>query len=152
MENIYPLVNFKFSLSVSTFSSDIDCGFMEVSGFSSKIEGETYKEGGNNTSELFFPTQVKWENLKAKRGVIRGSSMIEWVKTSITTFKFEPKTIVVTLYDAYNTGAPAVVWTFLNAYPVGLETSSLNSGSNNSGEILVDSIEFKHGGCTRKDS
>jgi phage tail-like protein len=149
MPTQYPLVNFKFSLVVPTFTSDVDCGFMEISGFSSKVEGETYKEGGNNTSELFFPTQVKWENLKAKRGVIRGSSMIEWIKTSISTFTFVPQPIVVTLYDA---GTAAITWTFLNAYPIGLETSNLDAGSKNTGEILVDTIEFKHGGCIRLDS
>lgn len=145
----YPFVNFKFSLIVPTFASDVDSGFMEISGFSAKVEGETYREGGNNTSDLFFPTGVKWENLKAKRGVIRGSSMIDWIKTSILTFTFVPQPIVVTLFDA---GAPAITWTFLNAYPVGLETSNLNAGSNNAGEILVDTIEFRHGGCLRVDS
>ena len=151
MEAQYPLVNFSFTLSVPAFSTEDDnlSGFMEISGFSSKVDGDPYKEGVNNTSELFFPKMIKWENLKAKRGVIRGSGLITWIKTSISTLSFTPEPIVVTLMDA---GVPAVVWTFYNAYPISLETSNLNAGSNNSGEVLVDTIEFKHSGFIRVDS
>ena len=65
-----PLLNYRFSLTVTPFMSDTDCGFMEVSGFSSKLNGDKYKEGGTNTYDIFLPTGIEWGNLVAKRGVV----------------------------------------------------------------------------------
>ncbi len=149
MLRVEPLLNYRFSLTVSGFISDVDCGFMEVSGFSSKLNGEKYKEGGTNTYDIFLPTGIEWGNLVAKRGVIRGSLMIDWIKTSLNTFTFEPMPIIVTLWGDNRT--PNVVWTFLNAYPVSLSTSNLDAGSRGSAEVLVDTIEFRHEGCLRVD-
>ena len=58
MLRVEPLLNYRFSLTVSGFISDVDCGFMEVSGFSSKLNGEKYKEGGTNTYDIFLPTGI----------------------------------------------------------------------------------------------
>ena len=149
MLRVEHLLNYRFSLTVSGFISDVDCGFMEVSGFSSKLNGEKYKEGGTNTYDIFLPTGIEWGNLVAKRGVIRGSLMIDWIKTSLNTFTFEPMPIIVTLWGDNRT--PDVVWTFLNAYPVSLSTSNLDAGSRGSAEVLVDTIEFRHEGCLRVD-
>ena len=149
MLRVEPLLNYRFSLTVSGFISDVDCGFMEVSGFSSKLNGEKYKEGGTNTYDIFLPTGIEWGNLVAKRGVISGSLMIDWIKTSLNTFTFEPMPIIVTLRGDNRT--PDVVWTFLNAYPVSLSTSNLDAGSRGSAEVLVDTIEFRHEGCLRVD-
>ena len=149
MLRVEPLLNYRFSLTVSGFISDVDCGFMEVSGFSSKLNGEKYKEGGTNTYDIFLPTGIERGNLVAKRGVIRGSLMIDWIKTSLNTFTFEPMPIIVTLWGDNRT--PNVVWTFLNAYPVSLSTSNLDAGSRGSAEVLVDTIEFRHEGCLRVD-
>ena len=149
MIRVEPLLNYRFSLTVSGFISDVDCGFMEVSGFSSKLNGEKYKEGGTNTYDIFLPTGIEWGNLVAKRGVIRGSLMIDWIKTSLNTFTFEPMPIIVTLWG--DNRKPDVVWTFLNAYPVSLSTSNLDAGSRGSAEVLVDTIEFRHEGCLSVD-
>jgi len=145
-----PLLNYRFSLTVTPFMSDVDCGFMEVSGFSSKLNGDKYKEGGSNISDIFLPTGIEWGNLVAKRGVVRGSLMIEWIKASLTTFTFTPMPIVVTLWGDNKT--PNIIWTFLNAYPVSFSTSDLNSGYKGSADILVDTIEFRHDGCLRIDA
>jgi phage tail-like protein len=75
--------------------------------------------------------------------------MIDWIKTSLNTFTFEPMPIIVTLWGDNRT--PDVVWTFLNAYPVSLSTSNLDAGSRGSAEVLVDTIEFRHEGCLRVD-
>jgi phage tail-like protein len=144
-----PLLNYRFSLTVPSFLLDVDCGFMEISGFSSKVNGDKYKEGGSNLTDIFLPTGVEWGNLVAKRGVVRGSLMITWIKTSINTFSFTPMPINVTLWN--DLGMPELVWTFLNAYPVSLSTSNLNAGSGGSAEVLVDTIEFRHDGCVRVD-
>jgi phage tail-like protein len=144
-----PLLNYRFSLIAPPFMQNVDCGFQEISGFSSKLNGDKYREGGSNTSDIFLPTGVEWGNLVAKRGVVRGSAMITWIKTSLFTFTFVPQPIIVTLWG--DNRVPEVVWTFLNAYPVSLSTSNLDSGAKGSAEVLVDTIEFRHDGCIRID-
>jgi len=69
--------------------------FQEVSGLNVKLGTEEVPEGGENRYVHRLPTVPKYENLVLKRGLLKGSPLIDWVRKSVEQFKFEPKMVLV---------------------------------------------------------
>jgi len=133
----YPPVGFYFDVFVEGITGINEGNFQEVSGLNVKIGTEEVVEGGENRFVHRLPTAPKYENLILKRGLLKGSSLIDWVRTSVEQFKFVPKLVVVKLLDA--TGNPLVSWSFSNAYPVGLRISEFKSQEN---ALVVETLEL----------
>lgn len=130
---------------VPPFMSKADCSFQEISGINASMTFDDIQEGGTNTYKLKLPTGVSWEPLVLKRGIIKGSWLINWVQLAINTFSFTSLPIIVTLLG--DNGQPVLSWNFLNAYPIGMKTSNLNAMGT--GEVLFETLEFHHQGCYR---
>lgn len=133
----YPPAGFYFDVYVEGIMGVNEGSFQEVSGLSVKFGTEEVVEGGENRFVHRLPTPPKYENLVLKRGMLKGSSLINWVRTSVERFKFVPKMVVVKLLDA--TGKPLVSWSFSNAYPVSLRISEFKAQEN---ALVVETLEL----------
>lgn len=149
----YPLTGYRFQLSIAGSASGglpvggqrTDGSFQEVSGISSQLAVEEYKEGGANGFTHYLPLHIKHANLVLKRGVTgKNSELSKWCNSTLSDsfgFQIDLKDIDLVLYDEEN--KPALGWTFKNAYPVKWEYSALNAQK---GEILVQTVELCHQG------
>jgi phage tail-like protein len=133
----YPPVAFTFSVKVEGIMGINEGDFQEVSGLNVKFGTEEVPEGGENRFVHRLPTTPKYENLVLKRGLLKGSALINWVQTSLDFFKFTPKLVQVSLLDG--SGSPLVTWSFANAYPVSLKISDLKAQEN---AIVVETLEL----------
>lgn len=133
----YPPVAFTFRVKVEGIMGINEGDFQEVSGLNVKFGTEEVVEGGQNRFVHRLPTTPKYENLVLKRGMLKGSALINWVKTSLDIFKFTPKLVEVSLLDGGNN--PLVTWSFSNAYPVSLRISDFKAQEN---AIVVETLEL----------
>ncbi|GAA0553659.1 phage tail protein [Chitinophaga japonensis] len=139
MSSYYPPVGFRFSVVVSGISGTNEGSFQEVSGLSVKISPMEIKEGGENRFTRRLPVPPKYENLVLKRGMLFGSSLIRWVKTTLTEFTFTPKNVTVNLLDG--DGSILAAWSFTNAYPVALKVSDFKAQDS---AIVVETLELAY--------
>ncbi|KAA2240004.1 phage tail protein [Chitinophaga agrisoli] len=133
----FPPVAFHFGVIVDGFTGANEGSFQEVSGLSVKITPMEIKEGGENRFIRRLPTPPKYENLVLRRGMLIGSQLTQWVRTSLTQFTFTPAQVTLNLLDG--DGSILATWKFQNAYPVGLKINDLKSTDNN---VVVESLEL----------
>jgi phage tail-like protein len=133
----YPPVGFYFKVNVIGITGANEGSFQEVSGLSFKFGTKDVEEGGENRFVHRFPVPAKYDNLVLKRGMLIGSPLINWAKTSIEQFTFKPATVVVNLMD--ETSAPISSWKFINAYPIALKISDFKAQEN---AIVVETLEL----------
>jgi phage tail-like protein len=146
---IYPYPSYNFTLNILSLNSlGYDCSFQEISGLNATIQTETIKEGGTNTSEIKLPIGTSWDPIVCKRGVMGGSSLLNWVNAAVGLFSFMPLPGVINLKD--NSGKIVVSWMFMSMYPISLKTSNLQAlPSGGDASILFETLEFHHSGFTR---
>jgi len=141
----YPPVGFYFQVKLEneTYS------FKEVSGISSEITTEEIAEGGENRFKHKVPTNVKYNNLELKRGLIpENSILMTWINDTILqgfSNKIKPKTIEVSLLN--QEGNIVMTWNFVRAWPVAWNSASLNAMNN---EILIESLSMSYNYFTRQ--
>ena len=142
-DSYYPPVGFYFNVDVTInetnkrITGTNEGNFQEVSGLNFKFGVKEVEEGGENRYVHKFPVPAKYENLVLKRGMLKGSPLINWAKTSFEQFSFKPATVVVTLMD--ENSAPVSTWTFSNAFPVGIRISDFKAQEN---AIVVETLEL----------
>jgi phage tail-like protein len=144
-----PLPAFYFTLHVlgkpgiHARHPDADASFQEISGIEAERDVEPVVEGGENRFVHQLPKAVHYSNLVLKRGVTSADSFLsEWIGKSLAsnlTSRVEKHDLMVALLNEQ--GAPAVAWTFTNAFPVKYELSALNSQEN---KILIETLEFSY--------
>lgn len=142
MADPYPPSAFYFTVRFSKFPT-ADTAFQDVSGISSKLETESYLEGGENRYAYQLPVKVTHGNLVLKRGIgTRKSPLVLWcqavlengVNSSIT-----PMTVNVSLLNENKT--PIRAWAFFNAFPVSWEVENFNATKN---EVAIEKIELSY--------
>jgi phage tail-like protein len=84
-------------------------------------------------------TGGKWKDLTLKRGMFRGSMLINWMRAQIDARQKIPIPIVVTALDAK--ADPVYSWFFINAFPFSWTTSGFDAEKS---ELLVEEISFKY--------
>jgi len=134
-----PQASFHFNV----FIDGNQLSFQEVSGLEAELEIEEITEGGVNTFKHRLPKAVKYNNLVLKRGFIKEDNiLVEWFKSSIQNI-FEGgvdlKPILVQLLD--EKGNPTISWNVVDAYPIKLSMSNLNSQNS---ELAIESVEFAY--------
>lgn len=138
----YPLPAFYFKVTFSA-KGDEDAAFQEVSGIGSRIETESYAEGGENRFEYRLPKAVRHPRLVLKRGIAPyDSPLVEWCKSVLEdgfSKPIEPKLIHVMLLN--EEGAAARMWSFADAYPVNWEVESFNATKN---AVAIEKIELAY--------
>ncbi|MBL7813102.1 MAG: phage tail protein [Bacteroidetes bacterium] len=146
----YPPVGFHFAVYIEglmpKYTGIPDIGFQEASGLDVTINTEEYREGGENRFAHRLPGNISYPNLVLKRGLLIGSQLQMWFRSSIETFTFEPHDMNLLLLNPEH--MPIQAWSFLNAYPVKWSVSGFNAQDNG---IVVDSVEFSYQFSRRVD-
>jgi phage tail-like protein len=138
MGNYYPPVSFHFEVQFEGLEpGNKDVGFQELSGINATIGETTYEEGGENRFIHRLPERVTYDKLVLKRGVLKGSELIEWFKNAVELFQFDPKGVLITLLNEKH--EPLESWSFINAYPVKWTVTNFDSTKN---EVAVETIEL----------
>lgn len=144
MALLYPPTGFHFSV---TFEPSIlldypgvpDIGFQEVSGLSSEIGTEEYREGGENRFPHRLPNPATYSKISMKRGMLMGSSLLRWYTDSVEQFKFKPYNLIIILLNGDH--IPLQAWNVIKAYPVKWDISGFNAMD---AQVAVESVEFNY--------
>lgn len=137
-----PPLGFRFGvlfLVGGAIPNPIDFMFQKVSGLGSSIETTTVQEGGQNLYTQSLPVRVQYENLVLERGMAVLSPLVIEFNLTMSSFKFSPSNVLVTLLD--NTRIPIAAWLFLKAYPVKWSVSDLDAESNT---VVVERMELTY--------
>lgn len=144
----YPPVAFHFGVTLmgeraAPIGIPSDASFQEVSGIQVEFGNEDLVEGGQNQFVHRLPTRAKYANLVLKRGVVVTTSpLADWVGRTLASYLEQPielRNLMVTLKNEQHD--PLITWTFVNAYPVRWEVSSMNSMESS---ILTETMELAY--------
>ena len=98
------LTGFYFSVSITGQSGKSDAAFQEVTGLSKTLHTEEVVSGGENRFKYRLPTQVSFENLTLKRGIVlMNSPLIDWCQQTLDnglSVAIQPKDVIVKLLNA----------------------------------------------------
>lgn len=152
--NYYPPAAFHFKvefIGVDGMEADTEHHFQEINGLSFEVETEDFKEGGENRFSYKLPKRIRYPNLVLKRGLLKGTALLAWFKSAISTYftvvvyDFKPADIMITLLD--EAGQPAAIWNVVQAYPLKWSVSDFKSTEN---AIVVETIELAYQYFERK--
>ena len=135
----YPPVGFYFKVNVIGINGKNEGSFQEVSGLNVKLNLIEIKEGGENRFVHRLPAPPKYENLVLKRGMLKGSPLLDWAKAGIEQFNFSPKTVVVNLMD--ENASPLASWKFIRTYPVAIRISDFKAQEST---LVVETFELAY--------
>jgi phage tail-like protein len=138
---IYPPVGFHFRVEFQD-NPDLDgqeAYFQEVSGLSVEIEPMSWKVGGENRFEFRLPSRTKYQNLVLKRGLLKDSKLIDWVKESIETLEVTTATVLVVLLNENH--EPLSTYRFIHAWPQKWSVTDFNAEEN---RLVIESIELAY--------
>lgn len=137
----YPQVGYHFLVTFELFPQSLkDISFQEVSGLTSTVEMEAYREGGENRFVHQLPVRTSFPNLILKRGLFLDAQLFglsDWVRDAVENFSFKPVNLIVSLLNEQH--LPLFNWYVVGAIPKKLDISSFNSTSN---EVVVESMEL----------
>ena len=138
-DQYWPLPKFYFSVDRGDFT---DLPFQEVSGLDVETEAIEYRHGNSSVmSAIKMPGMFKFSDVTFKKGVFSGDNQFyDWI-SSISLNTFERVTITIRLLD--EDGAPSMTWTLLNAFPLKVTPTDMNSQSSEAG---IETIVFAHEG------
>nr|VFJ43036.1 MAG: conserved hypothetical phage tail region protein [Candidatus Kentron sp. DK]VFJ55616.1 MAG: conserved hypothetical phage tail region protein [Candidatus Kentron sp. DK] len=117
----------------------IDTLFQKVSGLGSTINTITVGEGGQNLYSHRLPEKIQYDNLVLERGMVVGSPLVWDFNGTMSSFRFTPSNVLVTLLD--NTYLPAAAWWFMKAYPVAWRVSDLDATENS---VVIETMELAY--------
>ena len=148
MPAYYPPASFHFKvefLGVSGTDVDTEQRFHDVSGLSFEIETEELREGGENRFAYKLPKRAKFPNLVLKRGLLKGTALLDWFKSAqntyftVAVYDFKPADMVITLLDEAD--QPVAIWKVVQAYPLKWSTSDLRANDNS---VVIETIELAY--------
>jgi phage tail-like protein len=117
----------------------LDIRFAKVSGLSGEVDTFPVTEGGENLYTHRLPDRVKYGNLVLERGLVLKSRLKNELIAALTTFKFRPSNVIVTLYSEAR--YPLAAWMFFNAYPVKWSTADLDASE---GRVVIETMELAY--------
>ncbi len=115
-------------------------GFSECTGLDGALEVEDYMEGGNNAGVLRFPTRIKWEPLRLKRGLTTNTELWDWYY-GFAEGRTARKDGVIVVRGS--DGRPHTVWGFRRGLPIKYSGPQLNASQN---QVAIVSLEIAHEG------
>ncbi len=137
-------VSFYFQVSIGGGNED-DAAFQEISGLSSEVTIEEYREGGWNNNAHRLPTALRFGNLVLKRAFYAGSGLVSWCKGALEDFQFETRNVDVMLLNANK--SELIKWKFRNAFPVKWVVSDLKAQDST---FLIETLELAYASFTRE--
>ena len=137
----YPPVGFHFRVEFQDIEgiNNKDAYFQEVSGLSVSVEQHTQKVGGENRFEYRLPTKTKYSNLVLKRGMLKDSGLIDWVKESMETLEVKTATVLVTLLNENH--QPLSSYRFVHAWPQKWSITDFNAEEN---RLVIETLELAY--------
>ena len=144
MALVYPPTGFHFTVVfepsiLGAYPGIPDIGFQEVTGLTSEITVEEYREGGENRFAHKFPNPANYTNIVLKRGVLIGSSLTKWFKDCVENFNVVPFNLVITLQNELH--LPLMAWNVTNAFPIKWEVSGMNAMES---QVMVETVEMSY--------
>jgi phage tail-like protein len=134
----YPPVGFHFRVDfLGVPANDNDCRFSEVGGLAMEMTAEETPEGGQNRFVQKYPTRAKYPDLVLKRGMLRGSEVLKWVRQCIEDYVIQPMNVDVVLLNENH--EPLVTWHVINAYPTRWSITDLNASGN---ALVIESLQL----------
>lgn len=118
--------------------------FQEVSGLDVENQSIEYRNSNSPVfSTIKMPGIAKYGNVVMKKGIVpNNSQFLEWLnQIKLNTVK--RTTMTITLQD--EAGAPTMIWTLSNAWPIKISSTDLRSEGN---ELAIETIEIAHEGLT----
>lgn len=137
----YFLVTF---LSKDGSFNPLDIRFQKVSGFSSTMETQELKQGGENLVTLKLPTHISYDNLVLERGMQVLSPLSGTFDQALSTMSFRPSNVLVMLLNAAD--IPVASWLFQDAYPLKWSESDLDATQS---AIVIETMELTYGRMQR---
>ncbi len=141
MKAHYPPVGFHFNVRfLFPDGEDVaDIDFQTVSGLDVQVNTESIREGGENRFERALPNRTQYSNLILKRGLLKGSKVIDWCLDSFQNLQFEPIDMVVSLLNAQH--EPLITWNIVQAWPLKWSVSEFNAEQS---ALVIETIELKY--------
>lgn len=136
-----PLMGYNFAVRlIGAGSGLLTAGFSECSGLESTLEVEEYKEGGNNSTVLKFPTRASAAPIRLKRGVVLTDELWDW-HLDFLLGKGKRRNGQIILQS--EEGQPLKTWLFHRGIPTKYTGPSFNALQ---GEVAVEEVEITHEG------
>jgi len=140
MAEYYPPVAFHFKVVFTGLEEeDADIRFQTVSGLNVDLLTESFKEGGENRFEHVLPVRSKYQNLILKRGLAKGTALIDWCRDSIENLIINPLNLSVMLLNEQHDAL--MTWNVVHAWPVKWSVSDFDAMSNN---LVIETIELNY--------
>jgi phage tail-like protein len=115
-------------------------GFTECGGLESRLEVETYLEGGNNGTALKFPTRIEYGAITLKRGVGLGDNLWSWHNDFIWGRGKRRDGMIILQNDDH---IPLKIWIFRRGLPTKYSGPSLNASES---QVAIEELEITHEG------
>jgi phage tail-like protein len=136
----YPPTGFHFMVSFDGLSdSPKDFSFQSVSGLSVEMEYEEVKEGGVNQYVHQLPVRSKFSELVLKRGMVKGSKLVEWMNAAMNGFQFFPINMQVVLLNENH--EPLQVWKVVHVLPKKLEFTAFDAEKS---ELVIETLTLSY--------
>ena len=141
MPAYYPPVGFHFRVEVLDLSpaKENDLRFSEVGGLTTEFGTEEVAEGGENRFVQKYPTRVKYSELVLKRGLLKDSSVLAWVRACLQDFQIDPKNVNVHLLNPEHT--PLLTWHLHNAFPTKWSVSDLQASNS---AVVIETLQLAY--------
>lgn len=134
----YPPIGFHFKVEVQGLQpNDDDVHFTEVSGLTVEMGTEEMAEGGENRFIQKYPTFTKYSELILKRGLLKNSEVVNWIRQCLEDHNIQPKNIFIKLLNEEH--QPLLTWNIVNAYPTKWTVSDLNASNN---AVVIETLQL----------
>jgi phage tail-like protein len=125
--------------------SSIKASFTECSGLGVTINKKPIKEGGVNHQQRFCLTDIKFTDVKLKRGVTDDTKFWEWI-SQVLDEKNQDKPITrpnVRILVFNQAGETMQTWTLIGAVPIGWKVPTLQADGN---KIAIEELTIAYEG------
>lgn len=139
MAQYYPPVGFHFLVEFVGLGGSADSRFTEVSGLALEMGSEEVAEGGENRFVQKYPTRAKYPELVLKRGLLRNSAILTWIRLCIVDYKIEPRSVDVHLLNEAH--EPLMTWHVIGAWPTKWAVGEFNASNN---AFAVESMQLAY--------
>ena len=117
-----------------TYTSGVELTVVSVA-----YDYESYKEGGEKRFEHKLPVRTKYADMVLKRGMLTGSTVIDWFTAAFRDRQFSPANVNVILMN--EKGDPLRIWKIAHAVPKKWSVSDFNA---NESSVVIETLELTY--------